>query len=187
MFHRTLTAAALLGLLAGCSVDPAEKAQSAGTVAPPTPPESDNPPPEIRRVPRFEPVPPPPPARTIVKDVRALERLRGNSGLTLQWISWDHRGQVNVREVGEMIYLNGEQRARDGSSAIVSLSGGVSEIGKDYFILQGSLTIQNTPDEGRDCELAGPMEFRVTQNRKYWRLRKFEWCDDLTDYVDIYF
>jgi len=27
----------------------------------------------------------------------------------------------------------------------------------------------------------------VTQNRRYWRIRTFEWCDDLTDYVDVYF
>ena len=23
--------------------------------------------------------------------------------------------------------------------------------------------------------------------RKYWRLRDFDWCDGLTDYIDIYF
>ena len=31
------------------------------------------------------------------------------------------------------------------------------------------------------------MTFRVTQNRKYWRLQQMEVCDGLTDYVDIYF
>jgi hypothetical protein len=29
--------------------------------------------------------------------------------------------------------------------------------------------------------------FAVMQNRPYWRLREFDWCEDLTDYVDIYF
>jgi hypothetical protein len=40
---------------------------------------------------------------------------------------------------------------------------------------------------GRRCEQTGEWRFAVTQNRKYWRLRQFEWCDYLTDYIDIYF
>jgi len=34
---------------------------------------------------------------------------------------------------------------------------------------------------------SGPMEFLVTQDRKYWRLQDMVACDGLTDYVDIYF
>ncbi len=127
------------------------------------------------------------PAPTIVRDVPALERLRGNSGLTLQWISWDYRGQLNVSQPGETVFLQGEQKARDGTGGLVRLQGAVTEIGEDYFNLDGTLIIENAPDAGRSCRLDGAMEFRVTQDRKYWRLRRFEWCDYLTDYIDIYF
>jgi hypothetical protein len=54
-------------------------------------------------------------------------------------------------------------------------------------LLEGAVTIVNTPDEGRTCEGYGTWRFAVTQARKYYRLRQFEWCDGLTDYVDLYF
>ena len=36
-----------------------------------------------------------------------------------------------------------------------------------------------------DHEIACPEGPSV--NRRYWRMREFEWCDRLTDYIDIYF
>ena len=62
-------------------------------------------------------------------------------------------------------------------------------IGDRVVILRpgGRIAIIDTPDPGRQCIRNGPMRFAVTQNRPYWRLREFEWCDGLTDYVDIYF
>jgi hypothetical protein len=46
----------------------------------------------------------------------------------------------------------------------------ITEIGDDYFLLNGRITIGDTPDAGRSC----------------YRLREFERCDYLTDYADIY-
>ena len=67
------------------------------------------------------------------------------------------------------------------------LDGTVTEIGADYFVFDGTIRITETPDTGRKCEANKVWHFAVTQNRPYWRLREFEWCDDLTDYIDIYF
>lgn len=157
---------------------------------------SEPPPATTERASATEPPPPhvgPPPQatpaseKTVVHDRAELEKLLGNSGITLHWIDWDHRGEVNARWEGEMLHLSGEQRAQDGSDRFVRLSGKVTEIGRDYFYLDGTLEIENSPDMGRSCKLDDVMEFRVTQNRKYWRFRRFEWCDYLTDYIDIYF
>ena len=128
---------------------------------------------------------PAPPAPTRILDRDTAHRLRNNSGITLQWIGWDERGHVQVA-VGEdgVWRLSGMQRGAEG---MVSVRGVVTEIGSDHFLLDGTVRIENTPDRGRLCERDKLWRFAVTQNRKYWRLREFEWCDYLTDYVDIYF
>ena len=60
-------------------------------------------------------------------------------------------------------------------------------IGRDYFLFDGLVRITDAPDKGRNCEKHDMWRFAVTQSRPYWRIRTFEWCDDLTDYIDIYF
>lgn len=117
---------------------------------------------------------------------RDAARLRGLQGITLQWISWDKRGEasVTIDEAG-LWRLHGSQSGADG--AVLVVDGTITEIGPDYFILEGAITIANTPDAGRSCEGQGTWRFAVTQNRQYYRLRTFEWCDHLTDYIDLYF
>lgn len=126
--------------------------------------------------------------RTIVEDPAALQRLRRNSGITLQWISFEtpRRGHVRVTERGGMVHLNGRQVSANGN-ARVELDGDVLRIGRDRFTLAGTITITNAPDQGRVCVREGEVEFRVTQNRRYWRLQQMTVCDGLTDYVDIYY
>ena len=115
-----------------------------------------------------------------------LERLRGNSGITLQWIGWEDRGVVMVRDVAGDVHLAGGQIALGGAGTLW-LDGKVVEAGADYFVFEGLIRIANTPDSGRVCEDTRRWRFAITQNRKYYRLREFEWCDRLTDYIDIYF
>jgi hypothetical protein len=127
-----------------------------------------------------------PPERTIVAAPGALAMLRHNSGLTLQWISWDYRGRVRVGETGGLVHLSGSQVARDGAGRL-ELDGDVIEIGARSFTFRGRIAITDTPDPGRDCLREGTYEFRITGTRRYWRLQQMEQCDGLTDYVDIYF
>lgn len=124
--------------------------------------------------------------RTIVNDPAALRRLQRNSGLTLQWISFDteQRGHITAVDHGGLLHLNGSQRNGDAS---VEVDGDVLRIERDRFFFRGRIDIRNAPDLGRACAREGEFEFRVTQNRRYWRLQQMEACDGLTDYVDIYF
>lgn len=122
---------------------------------------------------------------TRILDRAAADRLLEAKGVTLQWIGWDQRGPVSVREEGGTITLSGAQHQPDGPGRL-SLSGRVVEIGADYFTFQGTIRITDTPDPGRMCEGDKQWHFAITQNRPYWRLREFEWCDGLTDYIDIY-
>jgi hypothetical protein len=124
--------------------------------------------------------------RTVVSDSAALARLQRNSGVTLQWISWDYRGRVAVSERGGIVRLSGSQAARGGPGRL-TLEGDVVEIGATSFTFRGRIVIADTPDAGRNCVRDGTYEFRVTGRRRYWRLQEMEVCDGLTDYVDIYF
>lgn len=128
----------------------------------------------------------PAPAATRVLSPRDAARLRALKGMSLQWISWDRRGKAKATVDARGVWrLRAEQSGPDGAAA--AIDGAITEIGADYFELRGTVTIVNTPDAGRTCEGYGTWRFAVTQNRKYYRLRQFEWCDDLTDYVDLYF
>lgn len=131
------------------------------------------------------PTPLAPVKATEVRDPLALRKLMGNSGLTLQWIDWEKRGRIAATKKGEVVHLSGSQSGANG--AVLAVEGDVLAIDTKHFILRGRIAITNTPDPGRSCLKEGDHEFAITQNRKYWRLREFEWCDELTDYVDIYF
>ncbi|WP_197409559.1 hypothetical protein [Erythrobacter sp. YT30] len=124
---------------------------------------------------------------TKILDPTMAERLFGNTGVTLQWISWEERGPtwVAVDENGYWMLLGG-QEGTDGGN--LDIEGFITEIGPDYFLYDGTIKITGTPDEERRCNVSKRgWRFAITQNRKYWRLRDFNWCDGLTDYVDIYF
>lgn len=133
---------------------------------------------------------PPPLAPTAEAGTRILDRdaaakLLAADGITLQWIGWNERGHVRVRDEGGTIRLTGSQ-AEPGGQGRLFVDGKVTEIGADYFTFDGVIRIVDTPDPGRRCEADKTWHFAITQNRPYWRLREFEWCDGLTDYVDIY-
>ena len=57
-------------------------------------------------------------------------RLRSNSGVTLQWIDWDTRGQADVIVASDGVYrLSAGQNGTDG--ARLSLNGAMTEIGEN--------------------------------------------------------
>lgn len=125
---------------------------------------------------------------TKILDRAAAAGLLSNSGITLQWIDWDVRGTVQSDNLEGVISLSGVQQAREGQTGTLSIEGHVTEIGSDYFIFSGEISIVGTPIKDRVCKVTrDDWRFAITQGRKYWRLRQFEWCDGLTDYVDIYF
>lgn len=123
---------------------------------------------------------------TRILDKRSAERLMRNEGVTLQWIGWETRGPVwvGVTETGHWSLLGGQG---GGDQGYLDLEGFITEIGKDYFVFSGTIKMYGAPDEDRFCRETKQWRFEVTQNRSYYRLREFEWCDGLTDYIDIYF
>lgn len=126
------------------------------------------------------------PIPTRVISLDDLNRLAATKGITLQWIDWTARGQVRVLVADDGVWrIIGSQTGP--GDAFVGVDGVITEVGPNYFTLTGTVTIENTPDPGRNCKATDNWRFEITQNRKYYRLRQFEWCDGLTDYIDIYF
>jgi hypothetical protein len=123
---------------------------------------------------------------TEVRDQSALERLRGNDGINLQWNYDSPRGDLEVTQIGDVVHLKGSQKAVSGNGRL-EIEGDVLSIDSKHFIFRGTIKMIDTPDAERSCIKNGDSEFAITQNRKYWRMREFEWCDGLTDYIDIYF
>jgi len=123
---------------------------------------------------------------TRILDAKAAQRLLANKGLTLQWIDWNTRGHAFVTREGGVWKLRGAQ-AQAGGPGRLFLDGTITEIGGGYFTFEGTIRIADTPDPGRICEKDKTWHFAITQNRRFYRLREFEWCDGLTDYIDIYF
>lgn len=121
-----------------------------------------------------------------VMDETTVDRLVNNRGVTLQWIGWDQRGQAHARQGSDGLYLTASQ-VDPLKPGTVFLDGKVTQAGPDWFTFEGVIRITHSPDEGRLCERNKTWHFAITQNRKYYRLREFEWCDGLTDYIDIYF
>lgn len=157
---------------------------SAGATPPPPLPAMDG---DAGQAPAAEPINAPGlTAQTRVLSNRDAQRLRTAQGITLHWITWDTRGDVHVARGPDGVWrVNGVQK--DERGARLAIDGVITEIGDDYFELDGRIAITNTPDRGRVCVQDKIWRFEVTQDRTYYRLREFEWCDRLTDYVDIYF
>lgn len=115
-----------------------------------------------------------------------VERLQTEQGLTLQWIGWGERGELSIRvsEEGHW-FMSGKQDG--GEQGVLTVDGFIPEIGPDYFTFDGRIEITDAPTLGRMCSEHKLWRFEATRRRSYYRLREFEWCDRLTDYVDIYF
>ena len=126
-----------------------------------------------------------PPAATRITSQTDARRLAAAKGVTLQWIDWNTRGSVRVQR-GRLWHLTASQ-AQAGGPGRLMMDGEVTEIGSGYFTFRGSIRITDTPDPSRSCEANKDWHFAVTQGRPYYRLREFEWCDQLTGYVDIHF
>ena len=126
--------------------------------------------------------------KTVIKDEAAKIKLLGLHRLSLQWISWDYFGKATVTESNGTLFLTGEQKARKGSDHL-KIDGVITEVAATEFKFKGKIIIKvDFNNGGKPCERNGEMTFRITNNRRYWRLKEMENpCEEIVDYVDIFF
>ena len=126
--------------------------------------------------------------KTVVNSNYAKRVLLGRHFLSLQWISWEHFGRANVTEKAGLLHLNGSQKGR-GNDDYLEIEGVVTEVNRYTFKFDGKIiTRVSFNNGGEPCVREGEMTFAITKKRKYWRLREMNNpCEDIVDYVDIYF
>ena len=129
-----------------------------------------------------------PARKTVIKDVQAKNMLLGQHRLSLQWISWDYFGKAIVRDDGGVLRISGEQKGR-GNDDYLKVDGVITLVDAKEIMFNGTIeTKVSHINGGKACTREGEMTFRITQNRRYWRLKEMDNpCDPVTDYVDIYF
>lgn len=116
----------------------------------------------------------------------AEEKLRGKHMYSLQWIE-GAMGEATVsKESDGSLKIDAYQ---SNNKDFTSLRGSIHIIDDKTFTVIGELMTQVSHNaNGEICKRLGEFEFKVTQNRKYWRLQQMQNpCDNVLDYVDIYF
>ena len=128
------------------------------------------------------------PARTIVNSSTAARKIVGKHKLNLQWIGWENWsefGNLTVTNRRGMMFVNGNQTKGED---YLQIDGKIISIEDKQFTFKGKIVTQvSSINQGQACERNGEMVFKITENRKYWRLQQMQSpCDTTTDYVDIF-
>jgi len=126
--------------------------------------------------------------RTIVNSSIAARKLVGKHKLNLQWIGWNNWaefGNLQVINRQGMMSIRGSQTKGDD---YLQIDGKILSIQDKQFTFRGKIVTRVSHiNQGQSCERDGKMIFKITENRKYWRLQQMQSpCDAVTDYVDIF-
>lgn len=114
---------------------------------------------------------------------------KGKHPITLQWISWDKPGYVDITPEEDNWYaIFGSQSSDDGNNYL-KIDGKIRRISERELEFDGKIEIlvaQN--NNGEVCVKEGKQTFYAKGNRKYFRLQNMTNCEGgtLVDYVDIY-
>ncbi len=116
------------------------------------------------------------------------EKLLGEHYFSLHYLlnNSDIYGHAIITEVnGTLKILAGQLVDND----YASVSGDVEIINDKHFKVIGQIiTKVNYVNNGEPCNQKGEFDFKVQENRKYWRLQKpHSICNGVTHYIDVYF
>lgn len=121
---------------------------------------------------------------------KAEQMILGKHPLTLQWISWDYSGVINIRKENGVIKVSGSQNGRgEQANDYLKVSGTLTIINEQHFTLSGTIETRiSYINNGDPCVRNGEFNFKATSGRQYWRMQEMlSPCENTTDYVDIYF
>ena len=108
--------------------------------------------------------------------------------ISLQWISWDKKGEVSVKPDTDGWYsINGSQA--NAEKDYLKINGKIRRITAKELEFEGSIEIKvSYNNNGEPCIKTGKQSFVAKGNRKYYRMQDMTNCEGgaLVDYVDIY-
>lgn len=121
------------------------------------------------------------------QDKRQLRE--GTHNFTLQWISWDQPGKVQIKKNSDGTYqVTGKQTGKGGD--FVTIDGTLTVVTFSEMTFKGKIeTKASGVNNGEICTKNGTYHFLAKGARKYWRLQEMENCEgnNVVDYVDIFF
>jgi hypothetical protein len=128
------------------------------------------------------------PAPTIINDAVMKTKLLGKHRVSLQWVSWDYFGQATVIDDQGLLRLTGKQQSRKGDDYL-TIEGIINSVDTRSFLFEGKIISKVSHiNNGQPCLREGKFTFQITNNRPYWRLKEMENpCEQVVDYIDIYF
>ncbi|ACU64195.1 conserved hypothetical protein [Chitinophaga pinensis DSM 2588] len=119
----------------------------------------------------------------------AKQMREGTHNFTLQWISWDKPGKVQIKKQKDGTYtVKGEQLGEDGD--FVTIDGMLTVVTFAEMTFTGKIQSRYANiNKGEVCDKTGTYHFLAKGARKYWRLQEMDNCEgnNVVDYVDIYF
>lgn len=126
--------------------------------------------------------------RTHINSPKAVKQLLGNRKLNLQWIGWDKWsdfGNARIVDREGLLFIEGRQEK---GNDLLTIDGKITKVDAKEFIFNGKIVTQvSHNNNGQPCVRDGRMVFKITNNRKYWRLQQMQSpCGTETDYVDIF-
>jgi hypothetical protein len=124
---------------------------------------------------------------TTINDSPAKAALLGERRLALQWISWEKFGKATVSEDKGVLRIKGEQRL-PGKTDFLTIDGIITEVNAKDFQFRGTIVTQvSYIAQGKPCTREGEFTFKITGQRKYWRMAQMNSpCDGVVDYVDVF-
>ena len=119
----------------------------------------------------------------------AEQKLLGKHMFSLQWILFQKEkfGTASVtRNNDGGLYVDARQEL---NGDYVTLKGDVRVVDAKEFTVTGELvTCVSHINSGKPCVRGGTFTFKATGKRKYWRMQEMaNPCENVVDYVDIYF
>lgn len=86
--------------------------------------------------------------KTVISDQSPAQALEGRHRFSLQWVSHERFGEVVVTNQGGTYRIQGRQMDSgqgevNGARRSITIDGIIEEIGKDFFVLDGSIVIGN--------------------------------------------
>lgn len=126
---------------------------------------------------------------TKIKDTIGEQALRsGKHPITLQWISWDKPGYIEVTPIANSWYLiSGTQNNENGD--YLKIEGKIRRLSVKELEFEGRIeTLVSSINKGEPCIKEGKQTFYGKGNRKYFRLQNMTSCEGgmVVDYIDIY-
>ncbi len=111
----------------------------------------------------------------------------GKHLLTLQWISWDEPGSVNILPAENGWFTISGRQVK--GSSYLKISGRIKPLNAQELQFDGEIETRiESINSGEPCLKTGEKIFKATGTRKYWRLQDMINCEGGTvDYIDIYF